>query len=308
MRTSHRATPRLRHPLVAVLLFVLALVAVPSTATPAPTSEGDRPVVLVGMTGVRWDDTSAASTPHLFTLLEYGSTGNLISRSVRSTSCPVDGWLAVSAGRRAADLPMERYGTCRALLSPGPSGVVPGWSDFLEAAEEGPYDAVPGLLGSALAEAGATVASLGPGAAIALAGPDGVPVGDHDVAARAPSSLADQVAERVATHDLTVVDIGGVRDRGRPFVYVSEGGLQRYDDGEDPGIDLPGTDDWILSEPTRAEQVSSIDARLGAVLDAVAAAAPDAVVVVTSLSDSGTVPRMQVAAMLDAGALPGASG
>lgn len=322
MRTS--ATLRLRHPVVAALLaallFVLALAATPalaaipttatapSTAAPAAPRQDDRPIVLVGLTGVRWDDASAAATPHLFTLLEYGSTGNLISRSVRSTSCPVDGWLAVSAGRRAADLPMERYGTCRALLSPGPSGVVPGWSDFLEAAEEGPYDAVPGLLGSALAEAGATVASLGPGAAIALAGPDGVPVGDHDVAARAPSSLAEQVAEAVATHDLTVVDIGGVRDRGRPFVYVSEGGLQRHDDGEDPGIDLPGTDDWILSEPTRAEQVSSIDARLGAVLNAVAETAPDAVVVVTSLSDSGTVPRMQVAAMLDAAALPDASG
>ncbi|MGM0386860.1 MAG: hypothetical protein ACQERF_12900, partial [Actinomycetota bacterium] len=193
-------------------------------------------------------------------------------------------------------------------LSPGPSGVVPGWSDFLEAADDGPYDAVPGLLGSELADAGASVASLGPGAAIALAGPDGVPVGDHNVAARAPSSLAEQVAEVVPTHDLTVVDIGGVRDRGRPFVYVSEGGLQRYDDGADPGIDLPGTDAWILSEPTRAEQVTSIDARLGAALDAVAAAAPDAVVIVVSLSDSGTVPRMQVAALLDAAALPGTGG
>ncbi|MGM0386899.1 MAG: hypothetical protein ACQERF_13100, partial [Actinomycetota bacterium] len=189
MRTSRWAAPRLRHALVAVLLLVLVLPAVPAVASPLPslttvpavaaplpslttvpavatplpslTTDGDRPVVLVGMTGVRWDDASAAATPNLFALLEHGATGNLISRSVRSTSCPVDGWLAVSAGRRAGDLPMERYGTCRALLSPGPSGVVPGWSDFLEAADDGPYDAVPGLLGGELADAGASVASLG---------------------------------------------------------------------------------------------------------------------------------------------------
>ncbi|MDX5380960.1 MAG: hypothetical protein LPK92_10210, partial [Actinomycetes bacterium] len=71
MRTSHRPTPRLRHPLVAVLLFVLALAAVPavaaapatatapSSAAPAAPRQDDRPIVLVGMTGVRWDDASA---------------------------------------------------------------------------------------------------------------------------------------------------------------------------------------------------------------------------------------------------------
>ncbi len=272
MRTSHRATPRLRHPLVAVLLFVLALVAVPTTATPAPASEGDRPVVLVGMTGVRWDDTSAAATPHLFTLLEYGSTGNLISRSVRSTSCPVDGWLAVSAGRRAADLPMERYGTCRALLSPGPSGVVPGWSDP-QTAEEGPTTRSP-------------ASSAAHWRRPARPWPRSVPArrsrGSGRGAGRGPRrrSPGAVVARRAGRREGGHPRPHRRRHRrgpgpGPPVRVRLRGGLQRYDDGEDPGIDLPGTDDWILSEPTRAEQVSSIDARLGAVLDAVAAAAPD---------------------------------
>ena len=332
MRTLPARPTGPRPALVAVLLLVLTLVALPLGAfplvaaaagpaqpaaapaapalltapspTPRATPDPGRPVVFVGMTGVRWDDASLAATPHLFSLVEHGATGNLISRSVRSTSCPVDGWLAVSAGRRAADLPMERYGTCRALLSPGADGVVPGWSDFLQAAEDGPYDAVPGLLGVALGAAGATTAALGPGAAIALAGADGVPVGDRYATARAPSTLATQVAEAVPAHDLTVVDVGGVRDRGRPFVYVDEGDLQDdVDDAADPTPDLPGTDDWLLREPTRAEQVAAIDARLGAVLDTVAEVAPDAVVVVASLSDSGTVPRMQVAAVVEAAEL-----
>lgn len=307
VRSSPDRRTGLRYAVVAILLLMLVLTGVPAlaNATPtgsriAPPADDARRVVLVGMAGVRWDDASVAATPHLFSLLEAGATGNLISRSVRSTSCPADGWLAVSAGRRAADLPMERYGTCRALLSPGPDGVVPGWSDFLQAAADGPYDAVPGLLGSTLAGAGLTTAALGPGAAIALAGQDGVPVGDTRAAARAPSTLAAQVADVVPSHDLTVVDIGSVRDRGRPLVYVDEGALQDDDDDSaDPAPDLPGTDAWILSEPTRAEQVTALDARLGAVLDAVAEVAPDAVVLVVSLSDSGTVPRMQVAALAD---------
>lgn len=303
---------RARHGMLAVALFTLLLLAAPAAtaaahriATAPPATEESRPLVVVGMSGVRWDDASLA-TPHLFSLLENATTGNLISRSVRSTACPADGWLAVSAGRRAADLPMVAYGTCRALLSPGPDGVVPGWSDFLLSAAEAPYDAQPGLLGSALAAAGTSAVGLGPGAAIALAGPDGVPVGDYFPAARAPSTLAAQVADVVPGHDLTIIDLGSVRDRGRPNVYVDEGDLQAP--APEPGPDLPKTEAWILSDPTRAEQVAAVDARLGAVLDAVTAVAPDATVLVASLADSGTVPRMQVAAVLEPPASAGVLG
>ncbi len=270
---------------------------------PAPAAAGEfdgSPVVVVGMTGVRWDDVSAAATPALFSLLGDGSTGNLISRSVRSSACPADGWLAVSAGRRAADLPMTTRGTCRKLFSPGADGVVPGWPDYLEAAAAGSYDAVPGLLGEQLRARGSSVLGLGPGAAIALAGSDGIPVGDYAPAAAATATLGGQVAGLLPGHDLAVVDIGSVGDRNRPFVYVDEGELQEETPPAPAVPDLPSTDDWILSAPTRAEQVASIEAKLGAVLAAVRETSPGAVVLVVSLADSGTVPRMQVAAMVAA--------
>lgn len=290
--------------LVAVLAVVLAgLLLAPGagasgTAVPGQVAVADRPVVVVGMAGVRWDDVSATGTPALHALLTEGSAGNLISRSVRSWACPADGWLAVSAGRRAADLPMETWGTCRRLHSPGADGVVPGWSDYVRAAAEGSYDAVPGLLGAELASRGLRTLGIGPGAAIALAGMNGVPVGDWQTSRAAPDALGDQVAAGLPGRDLVVVDLGAVRDRNRPLVWVDEGALQ--DEESQPPPDLPDTEDWILTEPTRAEQVASLEAKLGAVLAAVRATSPDAVVVAVSLADSGTVPRMQVAGVIGA--------
>jgi len=294
--------------LVAVVVGIL-LLAPPASAAPGESGPAEGPVVVVGMTGVRWDDVSAAGTPALYSLLTDGATANLISRSVRSWACPADGWLAASAGRRAADLPMETWGTCRVLYSPGSDGVVPGWSDYVRAAQEGSYDAVPGLLGESLAARGVRTLGIGPGAAIALASYSGVPVGEWQVRAAAPESLAQRVAAGLAGHDLVVVDAGTVRDRNRPLVWVEPGALQDGTDEEPAGPDLPDSEDWILSAPTRAEQVASVEGRVAAIIDAVRATSPDAVVLVVSLADSGTVPRMQLAGMLGGeGPVPGVLG
>ncbi|HEX2806558.1 MAG TPA: hypothetical protein VHN80_10360, partial [Kineosporiaceae bacterium] len=72
-----------------------------TTADPARVAG---PVVLIGTGGLRWDDVGD-TTPALFALLGEGAVGTLAVRSVGLSSCPVDGWLAVSAGRRAADSP-----------------------------------------------------------------------------------------------------------------------------------------------------------------------------------------------------------
>lgn len=288
--------------------------AAPHPVTPAAPSpvtlgavvdEAPGPVLLVGFTGVRWDDVTALATPHLWQLGQHGAVANMVVRSVRSSACPADGWLAVSAGRRAADLPTEEFGTCRRLVEPGEDGRVPGWADYRTAAEEAPYDAQPGLLGDLLVEQEVSAAALGPGAAIALAPSEGTFAGsdvlEHSWASRSPRLLREQVADQL-DHELVVVDAGAVRDRNRPLVSVPEreesdlAEATEEPEPEDPDA-IPPRDAWLLAEPDRAAQVSAVDARLGAALAAAAEHAPTATVVVASLADSGTQPLMQVVGM-----------
>src|SRR5699024_1959611 len=116
-------------------------------------------------------------------------------RSVRSSTCPADGWLAVSAGRRAADVPpAEGGGVCRLLMDPA-DGVVPGWEDYLAAAADASYDATPGTFGELLDEADVSAAAVGPGAAVALADPAGEVVGEYRARPTAPEQLGAVVAE-----------------------------------------------------------------------------------------------------------------
>ncbi|MDD9207112.1 hypothetical protein PU560_11650 [Georgenia sp. 10Sc9-8] len=288
--------------------LLVAAGASPSRPVAAPVppgavvDEAPGPVLLVGFTGVRWDDVTALATPHLWQLGQHGAVANMVVRSVRSSACPADGWLAVSAGRRAADLPTEEYGTCRRLVEPGEDGQVPGWADYRAAAEEAPYDARPGMLGDLLVERGVSAAALGPGAAIALATGEGTFAGsevlEYSWASRSPRLLRRQVAAQL-DHQLVVVDAGAVRDRNRPLVTVPErepadlAEATAEPEPEDPGT-IPPRDAWLLAEPDRAAQVSAVDARLGAVLAAAAEHAPTATVVAASLADSGTQPLMQV--------------
>lgn len=91
-----------------------------------------------------------------------GAVASLTVRSVRSRSCAVDGWLTLSAGRRAADLP----GPCREPAQIGADGTVPRWEDYVAAAATDSYGARPGVLGSSLVDAVSCVSAIGPGAAI----------------------------------------------------------------------------------------------------------------------------------------------
>ncbi len=142
------------------------LVAVGASAHAEEPVDG---VVLVGAPGLAWSDIDPSTTPFLYRLAEEGGVASLTVRSVRSRSCAVDGWLTLSAGRRAADLP----GPCREPdVAPG-GGAVPHWDDYLAAARAASYGAVPGTLGSALAEHVQCVGAFGPGAAIGAADDSG---------------------------------------------------------------------------------------------------------------------------------------
>lgn len=277
-----------------------ATAAAAAAAGDAPADDGPpaAPVILVGVAGLRWDDVQTLSTPALWDMSRTASLGLVAARSVSSTACPADGWLAVGAGARLADLEVPD-GTCRTLRDPGESGEVPGWADYVAAAADQPYGARPGLLGDAIADGGVAASAIGPGAALALADADGLPAGPAQPRPALPHDLGSAVRAALATSSLVVVDAGAIRDAGnatRSRAATTPGdtdGDAADLPGEEPSHDPSGLD--VIVEPTRAEQVRLVDERVEAVLRAGRAA--DATVLVVSLADSGRA-RLQLAAAI----------
>ncbi len=236
----------------------------PTTAGQPPPATGG--VVVLGTAGLTWDDISG-QTPALAALLGNGSIAALVPRSVELVSCPVDGALAVSAGRRA-DAPRTGAGPhgCRTpkvdSTGAGRPGRVTDWPDYLARAAEQGLDAHPGTLGQALAESGRSSAALGPLAAVALAGPDGT-------APQVWPGLADLPGALQADPDVLVADL--------------------------PRVTSPVGSPGSIAQVTRDQQVAVVDAALVETLNALP---DDAVVVVVSLSDAPGPARLQLAAMV----------
>lgn len=259
------------------------------SAAAASTDDGavPGPVVLVGVPGLRWsdvapvaqdeDDAPAADTPTLTRLLREAGVGDVAVRSVVSSTCPADGWLAVSSGSRAADprpgmtpagvaddgqpqpdedAPLPR---CSPLAEPV-DGAVQRWPVYAQAVAEQDYDARLGLLGDTLAQAGVPAASIGPGAAVALAGSDGAVVGEHLERPHDPAGLTDAVARAL--------------DGGTRLLVVDAGSVLRTEPAE-------GTGD--AGDTEGLAQVERLDAAVGAVLDGVP---DDATVLVASIADA----------------------
>ncbi len=291
MPTAVTRAPLWRHlPALVAALALLAGLVVTSAPHAVATATGsvaaaapDSPVVVVGTAGVRWDDIDPDRTPHLWSLLERGAVADLSIRSVRSAACPADGWLALSAGRRAGDeLRSSSLALCRPLGRPafrGSTAVVDRWTVYLDAAAEGSFDAQPGLLGESLREARVDVTAIGPGAAIAVAGIDGLVDGQYVDAPKKADEMSTAVERALPSSQLLVVDLGAVRDR---------------EDLSDVDPDR--------SRGSRESQVARIDGLLGAVL----AEVPDeSSLLVASLADSGSTPHLQVVAA--SGPTPGSA-
>lgn len=273
-------------PVIALMLAMLLLASfVPSArassssateaarSAVAPRAAGTGPVLLVGTAGLRWSDVSEKTTPHLWGLLAEGSQSAMTIRNVRRAACPVDGWLALSAGRRAGDIPATTPGRlCRVVPSPGSIGdnaFVPTWQGYVDYANSGDFDSRPGLFAEQLAAGGVSYSAIGPGAAIALASPDdGIVRGAYQSLPDDPAALTAAVQAETAAHDLVVVDVGAVRDP----------------------VDLADTDPDRYSV-TRITQIDDLDKRIGA---AVAGAKPGGTVIVASLADSGRTPHLQL--------------
>ncbi|WP_228282343.1 alkaline phosphatase family protein [Brevibacterium atlanticum] len=158
--------------------------------------------VSVSVSGFSFEDLDPRTTPHLWVMMKNAQIGTITPRSVRSTSCPVDGWLGLGSGRRAADEPRDQ---CREPAPPM-DGWVADWDVYAQVARGDNYDAA---LGS-LAEAVPDIRSFGNGAAIAAATPTGHVKNWSPVS----SQLGSDVAKSAADGELTLVDLGNTAADG----------------------------------------------------------------------------------------------
>ena len=265
-------TRRAKHSLVGLFatLFVTVLAAVlpGASASAAPSAVDPNPIIILGTGGLTWSDVSAKGTPSLWTFLRDGSTAAVSVRSVFTNTCPVDGWLSLSAGNRAAAPGPGKNGS-RKTTDPCPpvpvvdSGVVPGWNDYVKAADALKFDSTLGTLGEQLASNKQCIQAVGPGAGLGAAYQSGaVP--------RYAAYDASALTGLLTGCRVTLVDVGSLRDPD----------------------DLPASEARSTAG-SRAEQAAAIDQRIGEVL---AAAPSGSDLVVASLSDAGSSERLRLVA------------
>ena len=192
--------------LLACIVAVLGplLLAPPASAsTPAPRGH----VIVVGLSGLRWSDVSASATPTLWRLAGQGSVGDLVDYAVKPLTCPADGWLTLNAGARAqSEHTNADCGAFPPVIVDGPGAQVPSLAAIETYNQQFHNDPHWGLLaGSAATGAAASgnscATAVGPGGALALAGPDG------HVSSYVPSA-AEVTGAVLARCPLTVVDLG----------------------------------------------------------------------------------------------------
>lgn len=241
-----------------------------AAAGPAASALQPGATVLIGTGGLTWTDVSKSATPNLWNLLRDGSAGALSIRSIHTNTCPIDGWLGLSAGGRAG---VDRGGSavttpCQPLPeppapNPNPVGepspiTVPSWSAYVAQAAAKRFDVSLGTVGDAAAAGGQCIRAIGPGAGLAAATTGGtVPHwGAFD-----PATLTAQLN----ACPIALVDVGGLRDDVAPGEAAASG--------------------------SRQEQIRQIDRRIGEVL---AAAPAGADVLVASLSDAGMSERLRL--------------
>jgi hypothetical protein len=256
---------------------VLAGLVIGSVISSSSTSSGGKEtggsIVLIGTGGLSWSDVSPRTTPTLWSFLRDGATATMTVRSVHANTCPVDGWLTLSAGEQASDA-LEGGGggggpdgvkpPCRALPTQMAPGKVPHWSEYRAAAGGSRFDASLGLLGDQVAGHGGCIQAVGPGAALGAARSSGMVVKYQEYdEATLPAALAACL--------VTLIDVGPVRD---------------------PADVNPA--DELRPTTTRAAQVQAIDARVASIIKVTPAGTDIGLV---SLADAGATARLRMVAI-----------
>ncbi|GAB2868329.1 hypothetical protein GCM10022221_81550 [Actinocorallia aurea] len=248
-----------------VLLLSLVAALIPLVALPSAARAATGPVVVVGVPGLEWSDITPADTPALWQMSAKGAAASLSIRTTTTRTCPIDGWLTLSAGQRAR----LEHGACALpptpRAAPGGGAEVPGWAEIAEDNGTTSYQAQIGALGSRVQDSGACTRAVGPGAALGAADTEGR-IDDY---ARVPEDVEDW--SRCA---FTVVEIDDVY---RAFV---EAGVD--EDGEQ--AEVPAA--------ARADAAAAADTRVAALLGRLPA---NATVLLAGLADTTGDPHLHVA-------------
>jgi hypothetical protein len=180
-----------------------------ATVTTVPAA---RHVVIVGISGLRWDLVTQTGTPELWRLAAGGSVGSLVDYAQQPTACPADGWLTLNAAARAqGPRPCTPLPEVTGVTGDGRGARVPALPRLIQDNQRFHESPNWGRLGS-LARCATAV---GPGAALALASPTGA------VASYRPT-LAGLSAAVLARCPLTVVDLGQVSAEAKDQISAPE--------------------------------------------------------------------------------------
>ncbi|TQJ18524.1 hypothetical protein FB475_2670 [Kribbella jejuensis] len=146
-------------------LFVIAAALLCTTGTAfAQPSTLMAKVVVIGVSGLTWGDVK--SSPGLTALVNQSNVGSMSVKTAGPRTCPVDGWLTISAGSRAWGTGTEQE--C-ADLPAVTGGKVEGWQTYVDRQAQHHTGAPIGRLGASRDG----ICGFGPGAALAVAKPDG---------------------------------------------------------------------------------------------------------------------------------------
>ncbi len=249
-------------------------------AATEPVAASGRPPVVVIMTGgLRWDTFDPSQTPAIASLAASGIMANMVPVISRGASCPLDSWLALSAGRQTAPVALSRPWMCGQQWV-RPDRQLARWGEYQTTISASQSAARLGTVAQILADSGVTSEPIGPGAAHVLANSDGMVPGNYLLAPRSDEALAERVAQAAGEYDVTFVDAYPVDYSAIWRWIVSRLGLQ---------------------SPEREKQESDAAAGLNAArVEAIVSALPAGTrVLITSLTDVDSVRSMQVVIAAD---------
>lgn len=252
-------------------LALIAAVLVPLLRPdPTPLARGQK-VVFVGMTGIPWEAVSSR-TPTLMALADDAAIANVSVRTFDLTTCSVAGWATLNTGVRTRGIagshqPCQEYADTFVGRATDSSGRLHLWDTLLEHNESNPLHPRFGALGTAVTDAGLTVAAVGGGGAVAIADAEGRPLGPAlpVSASGTVNDVADAYAQ-VKGADLVVVDLGSAHRDTAPSSAL------------EAALVPPGR----VSAHTRA-LAETMDAELGALVTALE---PGTTLIVSSVGDS----------------------
>lgn len=240
--------PRLRVILIALVavFVIIGLRLVPSLGyQPAPLpSTGDQ-LVVVGVEG----RTALTDVDRQAVAERNAQVGTISIRPTLLGDCSAAGWATLGSGRRASVGELCEIRTTD-------FGVVTDWRDRTDAAAADHSDARLGTLSQlAAADGGACVASVGPGAALAAANPDGTNTAYQGVDAYVDSGF-------LSSCPITLVDAGEHSDEvitgllGRAGTTVIVAGIGPPPGSDDPALQVvyrvgDGAPGWLTASSTR---------------------------------------------------------